>query len=648
MSEGIRDKKINEAERMYQDLAEQAPIGIITCDLSGKITFANTRVVDLMGSPSVEETMKINLLTFSKLQSLGVSDQIRKCMEEDILKEMDVHYTSYWGKELWMKISIKPLVLDQKVEGARIVIDDVTELVLRNQRVKENEEHFGIILQNLADAVWVIDRTGIIRNVNEKAVIDTLYTKEELIGMSIEQLDPTLDHKSLQAVFNQTVEAGFIKYVGKHRRKDQKTIDIEANATTLEINNELTLVCTTRNISEQRMYEQELKEAKERAEEASKAKSSFLANMSHEIRTPMNGILGFLQMLEKTNLDEEQHEFIYWMKSSNDILLNVINDILDMSKIESGSIKLESKKIDIRKIASEVVSLSRIRANEKSLDLNLFIDKDVPFLLLGDSFRITQILMNLINNAIKFTEVGTVDVRIRSKEIGDNEILLNVEVKDTGIGIPIEDLDRIFKPFEQNDASLTKKHGGTGLGLAICKAIVKIMNGNIEVSSIENQGTVFNLDLPMTMMPMTSDTELAEIQQEFVDFSHGQKRNINVLVVDDSEVNLIFITKLLEKKDVNYSVATNGQEALDRYFNSSFDAIFMDCQMPLMDGYEATRVIRRYEEERNVERTRIVAMTAYALSGDREKCIDAGMDDYLSKPIEINKVFDIISKMTTE
>jgi len=635
-----KENAIKRAKKMYQDLAEQSPIGIIACDIDGNITFANARVVELMESPSLEDTMSINLLTFPPLKSIGVSEQILHCMDNNKMNVSDVHYTSKWGKELWMKIYVNPLLNENQVEGARIVIDDITELVQKKQRFKENEKHFNIMVENLADAVWVIDRVGIIRNVNDKAASDTLYSKQELIGKNIESLDPTIKSGSFPLIFDQIIESGYVKYIGQHIRKDGETIDIEANAVTLEIDGEILDVCSTRNITEQKQYEKELKTAKEKAEEANMTKGSFLANMSHEIRTPMNGLMGILQLLETSELSQEQAELVEIAKKSSLSLLNVVNDILDYSRIESGKIYIQANEFYISELLEDTKKLFYPAAINKNIQLTAVIMDGVPEKASGDVYKIKQILNNLVGNAIKFTPKGEVRILV-NKQYSQDERLFEIEfqVKDTGIGIPEDYISNIFDRFSQSDSSNTRQFGGTGLGLAICKGLIELMNGRIKVESQIGTGTIFSFILPLTKVENPSDITKKYDQTKLSTFS----RCINILIVEDDEISSLIIKKIANKKGWASKVCKNGLEAVNLFSENVFDIIIMDVHMPELDGYEATKQIRQLESTGKT-RTPIIAMTANAFSGDKEKCLKNGMDDYISKPIDFNEFNIILEK----
>lgn len=370
---------------------------------------------------------------------------------------------------------------------------------------------------------------------------------------------------------------------------------------------------------------QELQIALEKAESATKAKSEFLAVMSHEIRTPMNGIMGMSQLLDMTALSNEQKEYLSAIRASGDALLSLINDILDFSKIEAGKLDLEHRPFNLHTEFDSIFSLYRPLIEKNQLQFYSTINPTLPPYVQGDSLRLRQILSNLISNAIKFTHKGSISVSIDYEAFADNEITLRVRVKDTGIGIPENRLESLFLAFSQVDSSTTRQFGGTGLGLVISERLALAMGGSISVQSVVNQGSCFSFTIRLKTLSEFIDTPKSSLVHTENTKSHQQ----HILVVDDSHINRRVALRLLEKLGIQADTATSGQEAIEKIKKQHFDVVFMDIQMPEMDGLQATEAIRAL---RLAHQPYIVALTANAFETDRQRSLAAGMNDFLSKP----------------
>ena len=431
------------------------------------------------------------------------------------------------------------------------------------------------------------------------------------------------------------------------------TVFLLKNVREIQGNNEKLLILKEKALTR----EIKLKIASKKTEVASQAKSRFLANMSHEIRTPMNSIIGRTRLALAERLEPGMHSHLQTIQSSSKDLLALINDILDFSKIEAGELKITNKPFNLYETIQSILDTVKVLVlDKKNLEITYTIAPEVPQAIVGDSLRLRQILINLMNNGIKFTESGFVDLSIKCLKTSDTSLLLQFKVRDTGIGIAIDKQKYIFDEFAQEDDSPTKQFGGTGLGLAICRQLCQLMGGNIDVSSRPAQGSTFTVAisfLPCDINDLPTDTTTIKTKQK-------QNPPMSLLLVEDNEANRILARLVLEGEKHQLIEACNGLQALQLLSEQTFDAILMDVQMPVMDGYTATKIIRSFEngvpvtdvdkqlavklqQRLNGCHTPIVAMTANAMSGDKEKCLAAGMDDYLAKPFHpegLTKIFN--------
>jgi PAS domain S-box-containing protein len=422
----------------------------------------------------------------------------------------------------------------------------------------------------------------------------------------------------------------------------------------------------SRDVSMRKEFEGELQKAKEEAERTATSKSQFLATMSHEIRTPLNGLIGMLDLLKTTKLDFKQSEYVDTIQLSGEALLQIINNILDYSKIESDKMEIDSYPFELKKCIEETYDMLYYKAQEKNIDLLYNIEQDIPSVVIGDKTRLRQVLINLVGNAIKFTKEGHIIISISKTNNDGNIIELQFSVKDTGIGITPEQTERLFKDFSQVDISTFRKYGGTGLGLAISSRLIALMDGKIWVKSKPGEGSTFYFTMKTkpSFDPVNTDTKISFDDNEFLIFN-TEKRNqkkINVkpgavstnlsqqipsdiLVAEDDEVNQMVIRAHLKRLGYDATIVGDGLEVLDKMANKKFDLIFMDVQMPQLDGLETTKEIVKILPSGN--RPKIIAMTAFAMEGDKEKCLSAGMDDYISKPVRIEEIQNKIEKWGT-
>jgi PAS domain S-box-containing protein len=505
------------------------------------------------------------------------------------------------------------------------------------------------IIRSLNDALVVVDESGVIRSANT-AILSLLgYTEEEILGKPVGMLFAGVAPGHLRSLSGVPVDGDPGSPAASseriYRSKDGREIPVlfSVSAVRDSAGTEGGYACVAMDITERKQTEAELTRSKEEAEAASRAKSQFLANMSHEIRTPMNGILGMTELLLATGITGPQRRYAETAHNSGEKLLTIINDILDFSKIEAGKLELEDIDFDPGRAVRDVVELLSVPAKEKGLTLSFTMDEGVPRALNGDPTRLHQVLVNLVGNAIKFTEKGDVRIRVEPVSGANDPPLLRFEVEDQGIGIAPEQQARIFEPFSQADGSSTRRHGGTGLGLAISRQLVGMMGGDIGVTSARGSGATFWFTFPARL---PAGRESRKSAGTIAGRRRGDQRlSGRILLVEDNPVNQEVTEAMLANLGLDVTICGNGQEALDTLAIGRYDAVLMDCQMPRMDGYEATGILRRRESEGpGASRTPVIALTAHAMQGDRELCLAAGMDDYLAKPFSFAALAEVLAK----
>jgi two-component system, sensor histidine kinase len=378
------------------------------------------------------------------------------------------------------------------------------------------------------------------------------------------------------------------------------------------------------------------------AERSNRAKSEFLANISHELRTPMNAIIGMTDLALGEELSPTLREFLATARSNAQVLLELLNEILDFSRLEAGKFVLQNMPFRMRDLIADLVRTFEFRAHDKGLAMESHIDTGVPDRLMGDPLRIRQVLMNFLTNAIKFTESGKISIDIALESSSQKEVEVKFSVADTGIGISAEDRERIFAPFTQVDASTTRRHGGAGLGLAIAGDLIREMGGHRAIQSEVGKGSTFSFTLPLSCVPSRSGTNQESPRTNGTAdgvLSHASSFKLNVLLAEDMAANQMLVKHALKKRGHSVEVANDGREAVEQATAGNFDVILMDLQMPEMDGFEATAAIR---SDPRMSRVPIVALTAHAMSGDRERCLAAGMSDYLAKPLDLQQLIEVV------
>ncbi|MDP2321564.1 MAG: ATP-binding protein [Acidobacteriota bacterium] len=543
------------------------------------------------------------------------------------------------------------VVLDDA--GSVVCVFGTTQDITERKQREDKLRLFRSLLEQSADAIFVADpATTRITVASDSACRSLGYTHEEMLTRRVSDIETTFsDATDFAGRVPQQLAMGSLCAEGRQRRKDGSTFPVEISVSRVRGPEGDHLLAITRDITERKQAETALLQAKDAAEAANRAKSVFLATMSHDIRTPMNGVIGAIGLLLDGELTPRQHELATIARSSADALLILINDILDISKIEAGKMPIEQASFDLLRMLEEMGRIFAERAKKRQIALVLRYAPDARRRFVGDAGRIRQILVNLVGNAIKFTERGHVLIGVEEDRSTPNEhaAMLRVTIEDTGIGIAPEAVTRLFERFAQADASTTRRFGGTGLGLAICKRLVELMGGQIGVTSRIGEGSMFwfTLRLQVDVSGLGARTAVPNAASAPIAPPARPRFRGRVLVADDSATNQRVAQLALEGIGCSVELAGNGAEALSLLQQRDYDLVFMDCEMPDVDGFEATREIRALEARLAREgpspshrHVPVIAMTAKVLAGDRERCLAAGMDDYLSKPVELGALIE--------
>jgi PAS domain S-box-containing protein len=494
------------------------------------------------------------------------------------------------------------------------------------RRSQETASEIRAIIDAAVDGIIKISDRGIVLSYNESARRILGYRADEVIGKNVNMLMPNPHRDAHDSYLKNYLRTGERKIIGSNREvwalhKEGHRVPILLAIGESRLGGISTFVGFITDISERYQMETELRQAKERAEEAAAAKSAFLANMSHEIRTPMNAIIGFTGLVLDTPLEDTQARHLNVVQTSARSLLNLLNDILDSAKLDGGHVELEARDFNFRQLCEQIIATQSLQASRKGLNLDM--DFKAGDYFIGDPLRIQQVVLNLLSNAVKFTQTGGVTLRVYQRETEG----VVIEVEDTGIGISADRVEKIFEPFTQADSSMTRRFGGTGLGTTIARQLVERMDGQITVTSTPGEGSLFTVSLPLA-------------EGEPVDEALHSEQEVclpplRILIADDVPQNLELLTSLLTQRGHQVTTASNGRQAVDLHCSEPFDLILMDVQMPEMNGHEATRAIRQHEATGKSVRSAVIALTASVLEDDRREALQAGMDGFAVKPINL-------------
>ena len=644
-----RDRKLlSRGERWLVSILETVVDAIITIDIRGTILSFNLSAELIFGYTSQEIVgQNIKILVAEPHKSKHddyLKNYFRTGKQKIIGKSRREFGQRKDGTVFPLHLAVSKNTFESEVFFTGIVRD------LSQVKAAEDEiRKLARIVEDNSGMIVLTDPKGVIEYVNQAFLDATGYERHEVLGKTPKILNSGEQKPEVYQELWKTIQSGK-PWRGEmqNQRKDKSLYWVGATISPLfDDKKRIThFSATSLDITKEKETELRLMAAKEEAERANRAKSNFLANMSHEIRTPMNGVIGMIQLLESTPLEPDQKHFLEVAKTSADLQLNVINDILDFSKIEAGKLELESIQFALTQTVETVSEIMAQRAYAKGLELVVSVDPSLPDRVLGDPMRLRQILINLIGNAIKFTKKGEVAIRVNKISGGEKTVKIRFRVIDTGVGITPEVQKRLFSPFTQADSSTTREYGGTGLGLVISKQLIEAMNGTIGIEQNTSIGTTFWFEIEC-LVAQTNNQQKKSTQTKTTSqkqlLAHMNTFKGRALVVEDVFVNQQVALSMLVRMGLNVDVVGNGRESIARVSEHTYDLIFMDIHMPIMDGFEATRHIRQLEKQSN-RRQPIIAMTANALTGDREKCLQVGMDDYISKPVQWAELIALIGK----
>ncbi|MGN7765191.1 PAS domain S-box protein [Paenibacillus sp. 22594] len=623
------DELSSPADRLYKQ---------IVANISDVVYYATQDSICRYCSPSVSE-----VLGYDPEQLVG--RDIRGLIHPDDLEGLDFPETQDFqrvqiriqhadGRYLWIEFTLR-LIEEGSQHSVLAVGRDVTERKIVEQKLQESVERYTSLKKYNHDAIISLDLEGRIINGNEKACQLTGYSIPELVGMNVGRIIGA-DHLEEVITYPQKASSAEVD-ISHIWHREGHSVEVLTTIAPIIINNiTVGFYIIVKDITEQK----KLLIAKESAEKTNRAKSEFLAMMSHEIRTPMNGVIGMTDLLlDMCEPGSQQREYLDIIRQSGDTLLAIINDVLDFSKIEAGKTVLHEEPFMLMACVDSVLELLQHKADKKGLKIDMDIGPDVPHHLIGDGDRLKQILLNLVGNAVKFTYSGGIKVTLMTVARAEGRVTLEFTVADTGIGIPERSRSRLFEPFYQLDHFMNRRHEGTGLGLAITKQLVELMGGTIALDTSVESGSSFVFTVVLREETgREAGTETGKEETEPLSGEHP----LRILVAEDNEINQIVLRKILEKRGYSVDVAGDGLQVMQMVRGENYDLIFMDVQMPRMNGLEATQAIKEMlpPEKQPV----IIAVTANALKGDRELCLAAGMDEYISKPLRSETVSAMVGK----
>jgi two-component system, sensor histidine kinase and response regulator len=643
------------SEMRYRELADNAHDLIYGIDRTGHVSFHNAMSARMLGAADESFVGRHYL----DLVDERDRDRVNRFYLRQMARKIPNTYLEFLaatadGSELWLGQNVQLIIEDGELAGFHAVARDISERRRVELALRDSEERFRSSFDNAPIGMALVSTSGRFIRVNPALCDIVGYDEEELLAIDFQQIThpDDIDSDLEQVRRMMDGEARSYQLEKRYIHRDGHAIWIQLSVSVVRDDRQrpLYFVSQIQNIQERRAMLEEVARSRDIALETSRLKSAFLATMSHEVRTPMNGILGVTALMMETAMTDEQAGYMRLIKESAESLFGVLNDVLDIAKLEAGRMPVAIDEIDIRAIVDEVIAAYHAAASAKHLDLSSVVYRGVPDRIVGDGERIRQVLTNLVSNAVKFTEEGDIMVRVRRDEDRLGRAEIRFEIVDTGIGIDPEDVPRLFDQFTQADESSTRRYGGAGLGLAISQRLVQLMSGTIGVDCSQARGSTFWFSLPIGMpgttngsAPIPAHTPPQDVIADAPAFDHPHER-LRVLVVEDNPINRMVTLGQLRHHSLEADVAIDGWAALDALSRNSYDLILMDCEMPGLDGFGATEMIRRCEAPE--EHVVIVAVTAHAMPGARERCLASGMDEYMSKPVASEEITSIIDRFS--
>jgi len=651
-------KQVVKERNFLNTILENLPIGITVLASDLTIEYGNKICFDMLDYDSSVIGKHFDLfipedISKEKFLLPQILEEVKKTLKP--LKLEKIKFFKKDGSPIYVFFSVAPVISEDKKQVDKYVMlfFDITE----EEKLKREILKLNRAVENAPISIVITNTNAEIEYVNPFFVETTGYSLNEVKGKK-----PSFFGTTHNRQFYQEIRKSLLKgetWSGEFLNRKKNGEEFWEQTLIAPIINEkgvvINFVAVKEDITERKNFIEQLRIAKEKAELANKVKSEFLANMSHEIRTPMNAIMGFIDLVLNTNLEENQRKYLEIVKESTENLLRILNDILDISKFESSKMEFDNKPFNLKRFINNSCQIFSSKIYEKGLDFKIEIDENIPDVLIGDEVRISQVLNNLLNNAIKFTEKGRISLKVKVLNIENNLAEILFSISDTGIGIPEDKIDAIFDAFTQADGSITRRFGGTGLGLTISSKIVQEYQGKIWVESEEGKGSTFYFTLKLPVSHVKID-EHGKKEDKKVIFS---KTKPDILVAEDNETNQILIKELLTSIGINVTIAENGLEAIKILSEKDFDLIFMDWHMPIMDGVEALEILRAVEKGKEVANSKvspeileklkgrkfkIVALTAAAMKKEKEALLKKGFDDYISKPFKVEELNEILLK----